>query len=51
MTALIPLNDLWPRTLAACLANLAPNTQKAYRRHIARFQASGASLTREGVSL
>lgn len=53
MTALIPIAspDLWERSLAACLATLAPNTQRAYRQHIARFQASGASLTREGVKL
>lgn len=51
MTALIPVNDLWDRALSACLAGLAPNTQRAYRQHCARFQASGYSLTREGVKL
>ena len=47
----IRANHPLDRAIQTCLAGLAHNTQLAYKRAIARFQASGHALDREGVSL
>ena len=48
---IIRTNHPLDRIIQTCLSGLAPNTQQAYKRWIAKFQASGYELTREGVSL
>lgn len=49
MTALQPIHTALPIDLARYLANLAPETKRAYAGHLRRFALSGRTIARQHV--